>query len=118
MIAAVATPNDDLTPSKAGRKYCLECCKGSSKEVRLCPANMNEPICPLWPLRFGKGTVGVKTLKAIREKCLDCRAGSPSQVRNCNDTDCPLWPYRLGHNPRRSGIGRFSLKRPTHAHTD
>jgi len=39
-----------LTPLKAIRLKCLDCCGGSRKEVRLCPAK----DCPLWPYRFGK----------------------------------------------------------------
>jgi hypothetical protein len=41
--------------------------------------------------------------KAIRWKCVDCSAGSYSEVRNCTFTDCPLHPYRSGQgkqNPK------------------
>ena len=38
-----------LTPLKAIRAKCLECCGGSAKEVRLCQS----PQCPLWGLRSG-----------------------------------------------------------------
>jgi len=44
-------------------------------------------------------------LTAIRAKCLDCSAGSPSEVRKCTATSCALWPYRMGTNPRRAGLG-------------
>jgi len=48
-----------MTPMKAIRAKCLDCCCGSSNEVRLCPSE----DCPLWPYRFGhnpnrKGTGG------------------------------------------------------------
>ncbi len=39
-----------LTPIKAIRAKCLDCCCGSAKEVELCPI----PDCPLYPYRFGK----------------------------------------------------------------
>lgn len=39
-----------LTPTKAIRAKCLDCCCGSAKEVRLCPIKK----CPLYPYRFGK----------------------------------------------------------------
>lgn len=39
-----------LTPIKAIRAKCLDCCCGSSNEVRLCPC----PECSLYPYRFGK----------------------------------------------------------------
>jgi hypothetical protein len=33
---------------------------------------------------------------AIRKKCLECCAGSASQVRHCDIYDCTLWPWRSG----------------------
>jgi hypothetical protein len=41
-------------------------------------------------------------LKVIRAKCLDCCAGSQSEVRKCIATGCPNWPYRMGANPFRA----------------
>ena len=45
-----------LTPLKAIRAKCLECCGGSSKEVRLCQATQ----CPLHGLRSGHRLRGYK----------------------------------------------------------
>lgn len=47
---------DRLTPVKAIRAKCLDCCCGQRGEVRLCPV----PSCPLYPYRLGKrpGTPG------------------------------------------------------------
>ena len=39
-----------LTPIKAIRKKCLDCCSGSSVEVKECTVNK----CPLYAYRFGK----------------------------------------------------------------
>lgn len=39
-----------LTPIKAIRLKCLDCCCGSAYEVKLCTA----ANCPLYPYRFGK----------------------------------------------------------------
>ena len=39
-----------LTPLRAIRLKCLDCCAGQRKEVRLCPAK----DCPLWPFRMGR----------------------------------------------------------------
>lgn len=39
-----------LTPIKAIRAKCLDCCCGSAREVELCPI----PDCSLYPYRFGK----------------------------------------------------------------
>ena len=38
-----------MTPMKAIRAKCLDCCAGSAKAVRTCAA----PNCPLFPYRFG-----------------------------------------------------------------
>ena len=38
-----------LTPIKAIRKHCIECCGGSHKEVREC----NRVDCHLYPYRMG-----------------------------------------------------------------
>ena len=37
-------------PVKAIREKCLDCCCGSSLEVKLC----NITSCPIYPFRFGK----------------------------------------------------------------
>lgn len=39
-----------LTPIKAIRAKCMDCCCGSAKEVELCPIH----DCSLYPYRFGK----------------------------------------------------------------
>lgn len=38
---------------------------------------------------------------AIRRKCIDCCAGSISEVRLCETIACPLWPFRMGEQPFR-----------------
>lgn len=40
-------------------------------------------------------------VKAIREKCLECSNGQPSEVKYCPVEKCPLYPFRLGKNPFR-----------------
>lgn len=39
-----------MTAIKAIRLKCLDCCCGSSEEVKLCPVKK----CSLWVFRFGK----------------------------------------------------------------
>ena len=39
-----------LTPLKAIRAKCMDCCCGQAKEIKLC--NMRE--CPLFPYRAGR----------------------------------------------------------------
>lgn len=51
-------------------------------------------------------------LKALRLRCLDCCAGSDSEVRNCTARKCPSWPFRMGSSPWR----RFKLTDAQRAH--
>jgi hypothetical protein len=96
-----------VTPFKAIRLKCLDCCLGSSHEVRLCPVKE----CTLYCYRFGRkpkaGHANDKMtpLRAIRGKCLDCSADSPGELKHCPIKQCVLYPYRLGGNPNRAGIG-------------
>ena len=39
-----------LTPLKAIRAKCMDCCCGQAKEIKLC----NMKNCPLYPYRMGK----------------------------------------------------------------
>ena len=39
-----------MTPIKAIRAKCLDCCCGQAYEVRMCPIT----DCPLYPFRLGK----------------------------------------------------------------
>lgn len=41
----------------------------------------------------------VSYASAIREKCLDCCAGSSQEVMKCDLIHCPLFPYRFGCSP-------------------
>lgn len=49
----------NLTPLKAIRSKCIECCCGQTKEIKLC--NLSE--CPLFPYRMGK--------RPKVDKCID-----------------------------------------------
>ena len=40
-------------------------------------------------------------LAALRERCIDCCAGSPHEVRLCVSVDCASWPFRMGVNTWR-----------------
>ncbi|MBR4090511.1 MAG: hypothetical protein IKK28_06495 [Mogibacterium sp.] len=42
-----------MTPIKAIRAKCIDCCCGEKKEVRLCPSER----CPLWSYRMGRRPV-------------------------------------------------------------
>lgn len=89
-----------VSPIKALRLRCLECCAGQRDEVKLCECTK----CPSWPYRFGKKTDGMKEyrpVKACRAKCMDCSCGHEGAVRECIFTECPLYPFRMGHNPNK-----------------
>jgi len=48
-------------PLKALHHHCLDCCNGSTSEVRHCPATS----CPFWPYRFGHKP----TAEMLAEQC-------------------------------------------------
>jgi hypothetical protein len=43
-------------------------------------------------------------LEAVREKCLDCACGQPSEVAKCTAIGCALWPFRMAKNPFRKSV--------------
>jgi len=90
-----------MNPSKSIRKYCVWCMGGNAQVVNDCDTE----LCPIYKLREGKRVKGIKTLKQIRLKCLDCSTFRVSEVRGCRMVDCSLYPYRMGKNPNRKGIG-------------
>lgn len=47
---------------------------------------------------YMKKPKNVSTVKAIRKKCLECRATAHS-VTFCPVDTCPLWAYRFGLTP-------------------
>ena len=68
----------ELTPLKAIRVKCLDCCVGSSYEVRICHIS----DCPLHPYRFGKNPkragMGNKDAKFGRESLVESSVGQRS----------------------------------------
>ena len=46
----IALGHSPMSPLKALRLRCIDCCAGSSLEVRLCTA----ASCPSWPFRLGR----------------------------------------------------------------
>lgn len=78
-----------LTPMKAIRAKCLDCCCGSSKEVELCPA----PDCPLHSYRFGKnpniklsGEERARRSAAMKKYAETARQKNASKGVGYNDT--------------------------------
>ncbi len=56
--------SERLSPIKAIRANCLDCCCGSSNEVKLCPIES----CPLYPYRLGKNPYRELTEEQKTEK--------------------------------------------------
>jgi len=52
-----------VSPQRALRLKCLDCCNGSSQEVRLCTA----VDCPSWPFRMGRNPWSGPASEARRE---------------------------------------------------
>ena len=63
-------------PVKAIRAFCVECCGGSSNEVKLCPSVR----CALYPFRFGKNP-----FRAKRELTDEQRAALSERMRKMLD---------------------------------
>ena len=68
-----------MTPLKAIRAKCLDCCRSQAAEVRQCPVT----DCSLWPFRFGKnpnlkGVVRGASARAAKVK----QANRPSFAKN------------------------------------
>lgn len=68
--------NKTTSPLKAIRLFCLDCCGGSSNEVKLCTA----PKCALYPFRFGKNPFRVK-----RELSAEQRAEMAERLKKARE---------------------------------
>lgn len=65
-----------ISPMKAIRLKCLDCCGGSSKEVKTCGAK----DCPLYAFRLGKNPYRQK-----REYTEEQRAEMAERLKNARD---------------------------------
>ena len=55
-----------LTPIKSIRAKCLDCCCGSSQEVKLCSALK----CPIWAYRLGKRPITIPFERYTKKQAL------------------------------------------------
>jgi hypothetical protein len=83
-----------ITPLKAIRQRCINCCGFELKVVRECDC----VDCALFSLRMGRGARA--TLKRIKTYCFWCCNNQRAEVRKCSSNECPLWPYRFGRRPK------------------
>ena len=107
--------NTKTNPVKVIRARCLDCCGGSSNDVRDC----THEKCPLYAWRFGKNPywnkhvndgcepsekVQTNPVKVIRAKCLDCCFNQSNEVALCTAENCAFHPWRFGKNPYRKPL--------------
>jgi len=100
-----------MTPRRAIREHCLDCCLGSATEV----ANCTVTECILYSYRNGHRNADqtMTPLKAIRAYCLACgEPGNYASVRDCKIENCKLHQFRFGHNPSLKGHGNHQVKMP------
>lgn len=72
-----------LTPMKAIRAKCIDCCCGQINEIRLCPITE----CPLHFYRFGKDPTRKKGPMTEEQKAkLNMRFGRAVSSENVNDS--------------------------------
>lgn len=66
-----------MTPLKAIREKCLDCCCGQPKEVKLCPVTK----CPLYEFRFGhtKREMSEEARQKARERMLALKSREKNQ---------------------------------------
>ena len=57
-----------LTPLRAIKLKCTDCCCGSAKEACLCPAE----FCTLWPFRRGKNPYRAKRTMSAEQRQAAC----------------------------------------------
>lgn len=71
-----------MTPMKAIRAKCLDCCCGQVNEVRHCPVN----ACTLYPFRFGKNPnrAGIQNNGAFVKKHGSTNDTEPATVAEGN----------------------------------
>ena len=58
----------------------------------------------------GYKIINLNRRKAIRERCLNCVAWSPSEVANCTLKDCQLFPFRMGTGKQDSKIRAKAIR--------
>ncbi len=76
-----------MSPLKALRARCIDCCAGSRHEVLLCTA----VTCPAWPFRMGANPFRTKRVLSDEE-----RARNAAQLRRARQIDVPEREVALG----------------------
>lgn len=71
-----------ISPIKAIKEKCIDCCCGQRKEVEVCGV----PECALYPFRFGKNPFTNKTVNLTEEQKIE-RANRLREMRSKNNNE-------------------------------
>ena len=74
----VALGHSPMSPLKALRLRCIDCCAGSSLEVRLCMA----ASCPAWPFRLSRNPWRAPASEERRQQGRELAARRPRGAEN------------------------------------
>ena len=74
----IALGHNPMSPLKALRLRCIDCCAGSSLEVRLCTA----VSCPSWPFRLGRNPWRAPVSEERRQMGRELAARRPRGAKN------------------------------------
>lgn len=67
-----------ITPIKAIKAKCLDCCCGQREEVKLCPVK----DCPLWQFRLGKNPNRSRNMTEEQKRAASERLAKARAKRN------------------------------------
>lgn len=79
-----------MTRQQAIRARCVNCCGHNI----MGPAQCENEACSLFPFRLKKNGGRGEKAKAIKDYCLECCNGSPTERDRCPAVTCPLHQYR------------------------
>lgn len=71
-------PTGKMTPTKAIRAKCLDCCCGERSEVKACTATN----CPLWTFRLGKNPNRKRSMTDEQREAAKERLAHARQVKS------------------------------------
>ena len=100
----VALGHQRMSPIKAIRARCVNCCGGSTQEVRFCTA----ASCPAWPFRMGKSPwrtppseARLEHLRTLAANRANTAKTQHPDVANSDETEVPATTLPGAPNDRR-----------------
>jgi hypothetical protein len=99
----VAASDTVISPLRAIRSYCLDCCYGKANQIQIC----SHADCRIYKYRLGRKQRGSapSAIKSIGLHCAMCSCYSINDVENCQNTGCQLYPYRMGKKSKKAVTG-------------